>query len=287
MYDSIVIYTNMSQRPVPFINAFVWLCLMAATQVAVYAMQANPAPFDAVQPDGSVHTLFLRGNEMFNFVETPEGFQVVEMSSTTTPDMTGKTGDSDKPLWVYAQQDQATGAVVPSPYALGSVNPAAVGIAPVQLRPGMDSPFAFNTASVLAASASASAPEAGLLPSLIDQPANTALPIIAPADVPEAGLQLPQGLQAPNINTAFAMDSVPTPDPEGAGLLSPFAPDVDNTASPIDIMAAQTAGTDASLLLAPNTASPDAAPAPEAIPSLGVARRAFSDSHHHHDEEDL
>ena len=152
----------MSQRPVPFINAFVWLCLMAATQVAVYAMQANPAPFDAVQPDGSVHTLFLRGNEMFNFVETPEGFQVVQTTSVTTPDMMGKTGDSDKPLWVYAQQNQSTGAVVPSQYALGSVDPGAVGIAPVQLRPGMDSPFAFNTASVLAAAAAASAPEAGL-----------------------------------------------------------------------------------------------------------------------------
>lgn len=78
------------------------------------AMQANPEPFDVQQPDGSMASIFLRGNEHFNFLEDTMGFRVIETQ------LNGDVPDSP-PLWVYASRDQASGAIVPSQIAVGSV----------------------------------------------------------------------------------------------------------------------------------------------------------------------
>ena len=62
-------------------TARLWWVLVASSGLltrTVLAIQASPMPFDVQQPDGSIASIFVRGNEMYNYLETAEGYTVVQ-----------------------------------------------------------------------------------------------------------------------------------------------------------------------------------------------------------------
>ena len=44
---------------------------------SVFAMPANPAPFEVRQPDGSAIQIYIRGDERFHWYEDTDGYTVV------------------------------------------------------------------------------------------------------------------------------------------------------------------------------------------------------------------
>lgn len=103
----------------------VWLC-MARGRVA--AMQATPFPFPVKQPDGSVVSLYLRGNEHFNFLQDALGYPVVEMNVA-----------DNKRMFVYATQDAASGQLIPTPFTVGQADPVQLGLSVTLTK--LPSPF--------------------------------------------------------------------------------------------------------------------------------------------------
>lgn len=112
------------------------ICLLAWVGFALFsatlpepadAVRASPWPIEHVQPDNTSVTLFLRGDENFNWYEDEKGFSVVSKPSFKpgTPEM-----------MVYAAISPVTGDFVPTPLEVGKVNPAAFGLVQNQL-PGL------------------------------------------------------------------------------------------------------------------------------------------------------
>lgn len=84
-------------------------------------MSANPLPFNVQQPDGTIITLQLMGNEYRNYlIDKSTGYVVLE---SNTPSVNGTT----QAQYTYAMvSDTATGALASSGVPVGSINlPAA------------------------------------------------------------------------------------------------------------------------------------------------------------------
>jgi M6 family metalloprotease-like protein len=79
---------------------FVVLCMIGQA----HAGPANPQTFEIVQPDGSAFPAVARGDEHGNWIETKEGYPVIETSAG----------------WFYAEVEN--GQLVPTPYAVGAVD---------------------------------------------------------------------------------------------------------------------------------------------------------------------
>ena len=80
------------------------------------AMPANPEPVDVRQPDGSVVTLRVFGDEYFHWYADQDGYTVVTAHGA----------------YVYASLDD-DGELAPTEWAVGKADPAAVGLVPAVL----------------------------------------------------------------------------------------------------------------------------------------------------------
>jgi M6 family metalloprotease-like protein len=86
------------------------LALLAHATTA-WAVNADPSPHVFHQPDGTAITLYLRGDEWLHWQEDARGHAVVLDGAT----------------WRYARLD-ATGVLVATPYAVGTVDPETIGV---------------------------------------------------------------------------------------------------------------------------------------------------------------
>ncbi|KAA9132739.1 M6 family metalloprotease domain-containing protein [Marinihelvus fidelis] len=89
------------------------LLVFACTFVSgtAFAAPASPKPFQEVQPDGSVITLYVRGDEHFNWMEDTQGYTVVRNGR-----------------WFEYGQRGASGRVNPNGLVVGRDNPRAAGL---------------------------------------------------------------------------------------------------------------------------------------------------------------
>jgi immune inhibitor A len=92
-------------------SLFVALLLLLITDAA-FGIIANPDPAEHRQPDGSVITIYLKGDEHLHWNEDETGFAIVR--------------SADKRFWYYAREEN--GMLVPTIYTAGSVDPEAVGL---------------------------------------------------------------------------------------------------------------------------------------------------------------
>lgn len=90
--------------------------------MAVGAIKASPFPFTVSQPDGTPITLFVKGNEFFNYYADSNGYPVVKMVSSMV--LENQTDDTIS-QYVFAQAD-ASGNLQPTQYPVGTVNPKTV-----------------------------------------------------------------------------------------------------------------------------------------------------------------
>ena len=117
------------------LRALLLVSSLAGTRVE--AMQASPLPFDVRQPDGTAISLRLHGNEHGHRLATLDGYHVIRVKTGETPSggpvpANGGGQARGKPLWVFAKEESVAPGVeayVPTQYAVGSVDPAAVGAA--------------------------------------------------------------------------------------------------------------------------------------------------------------
>ncbi|MEX0324511.1 MAG: M6 family metalloprotease domain-containing protein [Puniceicoccaceae bacterium] len=79
---------------------------------SIFAIQANPDPYIAHQPDGTEIQLRLRGDEWFHVEQDVHGFTVIR----------------DRGWYVYGKRDQASGRLVSSGLRVGVENPKAHGL---------------------------------------------------------------------------------------------------------------------------------------------------------------
>ena len=86
--------------------------LIFATQVL--AVIANPEPVTLVQPDGSVITIVLKGDEFMHWNEDESGYLI--------------TRSADSKWWVYAKEE--LGKIVPTEHIVGQADASAVGVKP-------------------------------------------------------------------------------------------------------------------------------------------------------------
>ena len=93
-----------------------YLLLIALMAISVFAVAAPLKNVEVrlTQPDGQVIHCFASGDEFYNYLHDTQGFTIVQ----------GEGG-----YYVYATKD-AKGAVVPSSFVVGSVDPASVGLQP-------------------------------------------------------------------------------------------------------------------------------------------------------------
>jgi hypothetical protein len=98
------------------------------------ATQANPQPFSVIQTGGKEVTLFLRGNEHFNYYADTLGYPVVEQANAATTSETLLSSIEAQPEYVYGILDDS-GRLQPTPLKVGDVDPRlvpglATGVAP-------------------------------------------------------------------------------------------------------------------------------------------------------------
>lgn len=96
---------------------------------SVFAMPANPAPFEVCQPDGKTAKIHIRGNEWFHWYEDTDGYTVVY----------------DNGRYAYARLDK-NNRLVATPLTVGVDNPEAAGLKkktlpPVSVRRSMNPSF--------------------------------------------------------------------------------------------------------------------------------------------------
>lgn len=102
------------------------LCLALALLVAFVctlvptcqAVLASPFPFTVTQPSGNSISLFLRGNEKFNWQEDAKGFTVVSAKDPTT--------GADR--YMYARADPASGRLLSTHLEVGTADPESIGL---------------------------------------------------------------------------------------------------------------------------------------------------------------
>lgn len=82
-------------------------------------MPASPFPFTVTNFDGKPATLFIRGSEQMHTLEDPEGYTVVDTIDFAT----------GAQKFVYAALG-AQGQLTETPFTVGAVNPASVGLSP-------------------------------------------------------------------------------------------------------------------------------------------------------------
>ena len=85
-----------------------FLVLMCSS---VFAITANPAPFEVSQPDGKIVRIYIRGDERFHWYEDTDGYTVV----------------CDKGRYAYGQLDKDN-YLVATPLTVGVDNPKAAGL---------------------------------------------------------------------------------------------------------------------------------------------------------------
>ncbi len=94
-----------------------WVGLACAallvSQSSLYAVPACPAPATVSQPDGSVVTIHLRGDERLHWHEDTRGYAVARDPKTRQ--------------WVYAREDD--GRLVATDHVVGKADPKAAGLA--------------------------------------------------------------------------------------------------------------------------------------------------------------
>nr|MBN2069913.1 M6 family metalloprotease domain-containing protein [Candidatus Krumholzibacteriota bacterium] len=80
----------------------------------VIAVTANPEPVTLKQPDGTVITVVLKGDEYLHWNEDEAGYLI--------------TRSADRLWWVYAREE--LGKIVPTEHVVGTADPASVGMRP-------------------------------------------------------------------------------------------------------------------------------------------------------------
>jgi len=82
------------KKAIIFVSAFMMLTMATSlwTAVSVQAGPGSPWPIEVEQPDGSTLTVFTRGDEFQGWVETDDGFTVVQ--------------DKDTGAWEYAEEGE-------------------------------------------------------------------------------------------------------------------------------------------------------------------------------------
>jgi hypothetical protein len=99
------------------------------------AVQAIPMPFSARQDNGESITLFLRGNEHFNYLTDTWGNPVVEQTSAAGADWILASSEAQQRQYVYGALD-SNGQLQPTPFRVGDVNPFEVpGLSSVGATP--------------------------------------------------------------------------------------------------------------------------------------------------------
>lgn len=88
------------------------LLLLLFVPVPALGVVANPDAIEHRQPDGTVVTIYLKGDEYLHWNEDETGFAIVR--------------SADRRWWYYAREDN--GRLVPTLYAAGSVDPESVGL---------------------------------------------------------------------------------------------------------------------------------------------------------------
>lgn len=93
---------------------YLFLLLLFALGVGSWAAPLKNVKVQLTQPDGQVINCFASGDEFYNYVHDANGFTIVK---------------GDNGYYCYATKD-AQGKIVASPYIVGSVDPASVGLKP-------------------------------------------------------------------------------------------------------------------------------------------------------------
>ena len=96
---------------------------------SVFAMPANPAPFEVSQPDGKTVRIYIRGDERFHWYEDTDGYTVVR----------------DNGRYAYGQLDKDN-RLIATPLTVGVDNPKVAGLKkktlpPVSVRRSMNPSF--------------------------------------------------------------------------------------------------------------------------------------------------
>lgn len=94
------------------------LCMPLGNVQRASAVPASPHPFTVTQPDGTIITLYIKGDEYFHYMVDTAGFTVVR----------------DKGLYKYARVNQQ-GELVPTQAAVGRDDPRQIGLSPGVLPP--------------------------------------------------------------------------------------------------------------------------------------------------------
>lgn len=96
----------------------------ALNTLAVGAIKASPFPFTVHQPDGTNITLYVKGNEFFNYYADSNGYPVVKMMSSMVT--TENPADDTISQYVFATQTDASLNLQPTQYQVGKVNPETI-----------------------------------------------------------------------------------------------------------------------------------------------------------------
>lgn len=89
------------------------LFLFTGLTSKVYAVSASPEPIKIKQPDGTEITLYIRGDEFYNWFEDEEGYTTIKNEKTKE--------------WTYAEKD-SFGEIKPSENVVGKVSPKKLNI---------------------------------------------------------------------------------------------------------------------------------------------------------------
>lgn len=90
------------------------LALLMALGITLFAAPLNNIPTQITQPDGKVIDCFASGDEFYNYLHDANGFTIVR---------------AENGYYCYATKDDK-GKVAASPFIVGSVDPASVGLKP-------------------------------------------------------------------------------------------------------------------------------------------------------------
>lgn len=120
---------------------------------AARAAYLTDVPTTLTQPDGTVLSLLSTGDEFYNWVHDAAGYVMVR--------------DPDTGWIVYAAQED--GQIVPTPYVVGTVDPAAVGLVP-NIRPDaaqVEARRAARMAPMMAPDGATPAPKTGTMNNIV------------------------------------------------------------------------------------------------------------------------
>jgi hypothetical protein len=102
------------------------------------AMKASPHPFTVSQPDGTPVTLFVRGNEFFNYYADINGFPVVKLVPSMQSSDLNNFEDIAANAFVFAESDRK-GSLLPTAHQVGSADPSTIpSLSPLVTMPEDD-----------------------------------------------------------------------------------------------------------------------------------------------------